>query len=51
MATATHFPYVAAWSRVDTFINESLDAALLGKMDSRAALDEAAAAADVELAK
>ena len=51
MATATHFPYVAAWSQVDTLINESLDAALLGKTDSRAALDEAAVAADVELAK
>jgi ABC-type glycerol-3-phosphate transport system substrate-binding protein len=51
MATATHFPYVAAWSQVDTIISENLDAALLGKTDSRAALDEAAVAADAELAK
>ena len=51
MATATHFPYVAAWSEVDTIINENLDTALLGKTDSRAALDAAVVAADVILAR
>ena len=51
MATATHFPYVGAWSQIDTVINESLDAALQGKADVQTALNDAAKAADAELAK
>jgi multiple sugar transport system substrate-binding protein len=51
MSTATHMPYVAAWSKIDTLINEDLDAALLGKKDVKAALDDAAAKADAELRK
>jgi ABC-type glycerol-3-phosphate transport system substrate-binding protein len=51
MGTATHFPYVGAWSQIDTVINESLDSALQGKADVQTALNDAAAAADAELAK
>jgi hypothetical protein len=36
---------------VDTIISENLDAALLGKTDARAALDEAAVASNAALAK
>ena len=51
LATATHLPYVGAWTKVDSIINENLDAALLGKKTAQAALDDAAAAADKELGK
>jgi multiple sugar transport system substrate-binding protein len=48
---ATHFPYVGAWSDIDTAISENLDAALLGKATSQKALDDAAAAANAALSK
>jgi multiple sugar transport system substrate-binding protein len=51
LKTATHFPYVDAWSDIDTIIGENLDAALVGTKDAQAALDAAAAAADALLAK
>jgi multiple sugar transport system substrate-binding protein len=51
MATATHFPYVAAWSEIDTIISENLDAALLNKADATAALADAANATNAALAK
>ncbi len=51
MSTATHLPYVAAWSKVDTIINEDLDAALLGKKTAQDALNDAATKTDAELAK
>ncbi len=51
MSTATHMPYVGAWSKIDTIINEDLDAALLGKKSVQQALDDAAAKANAELGK
>ena len=51
MATATHFPYVGAWSQIDTIINENLDSALLGKTSAHTALSDAADQANAELAK
>ncbi|MFN8631898.1 MAG: sugar ABC transporter substrate-binding protein [Chloroflexota bacterium] len=51
LKTATHLPYVAAWSDIDTVINENLDAALLGKETSQAALDAAADDANAKLGK
>ncbi len=51
MATATHFPYVDAWSKIDTIIGENLDAALLNKTSAKTALDDAANATNAELAK
>ncbi len=51
MSTATHMPYVGAWSKIDSLINEDLDAALLAKKDVKAALDDAAAKSDKELGK
>jgi multiple sugar transport system substrate-binding protein len=51
LKTATHFPYVGAWSEIDTVINENLDAALTGRTDAQTALDDAAAAADDKLAQ
>jgi multiple sugar transport system substrate-binding protein len=52
MSTATHFPYVKAWSEIDTpILADALAAALLGKADIKAALDDAAAQADEALAK
>jgi len=51
MAGATHFPYVAAWSKIDTIIGENLDAALVGTTTAQEALDAAAKAVDDELAK
>ena len=51
LKTSTHFPYVSAWSDIDTAIGENLDAALVGKVTAQKALDDAAAAADAALAK
>jgi multiple sugar transport system substrate-binding protein len=51
MATSSHFPYVGAWSEIDTFITESLQSALLGKATAKAALDDAASQTDAALAK
>jgi multiple sugar transport system substrate-binding protein len=49
MSSATHFPYVAEWSTIDTIIGENLDAALVGTSDAQSALDAAAEAVDAEL--
>jgi multiple sugar transport system substrate-binding protein len=51
MSSATHFPYVAEWSTIDTIIGENLDAALVGTSTAQAALDAAAQSVDAELAK
>jgi ABC-type glycerol-3-phosphate transport system substrate-binding protein len=51
MSSATHFPYVAEWSKIDVIIGENLDAALTGTSEAKAALDAAAAAVNDELAK
>ena len=51
MATSSHFPYVGAWTEIDTLITESLQTALLGKATATAALDDAASQADAALAK
>jgi len=51
MATSSHFPYVGAWTEIDTFITESLQTALLGKAAAKAALDDAASQTDAALAK
>ncbi len=51
MSSATHFPYVAQWSTIDTIIGENLDAALVGTSTAQAALDAAAQSVDAELAK
>jgi multiple sugar transport system substrate-binding protein len=51
MATSSHFPYVGAWTEIDTLITDSLQAALLGKATPKAALDDAAAQTDAALAK
>jgi multiple sugar transport system substrate-binding protein len=51
MSSATHFPYVAEWSTIDTIIGENLDAALVGTSTAQAALDAAAESVDAELAK
>jgi ABC-type glycerol-3-phosphate transport system substrate-binding protein len=51
MATSSHFPYVGAWTEIDTFITESLQAALLGTATPKAALDDAASQTDAALAK
>ena len=52
MSTATHFPYVEAWSEIDNpILSDALQAALLGKADVKAALDDAAAQADDALKK
>ena len=49
MSSATHFPYVAQWSTIDTIIGENLDAALVGTSTAQAALDAAAQSVDAEL--
>jgi multiple sugar transport system substrate-binding protein len=51
MSSAIHMPYVGAWSKIDTIINEDLDAALLGKKTAQDALNDAAAKTNAELAK
>jgi multiple sugar transport system substrate-binding protein len=51
MATSTPFPYVGAWTDIDTYIGEALQAALLGQSDAKAALDDAAAQTDAALKK
>ena len=51
MATSTHFPYVGAWTEIDTFITDSLQSALLGQATPQAALDDAASQTDDALAK
>ena len=51
MSSATHFPYVAQWSAIDTIIGENLDAALVGTSTAQAALDAAAQSVDAELTK
>jgi multiple sugar transport system substrate-binding protein len=51
MSSATHFPYVAEWSKIDTIIGENLDAALVGTSDAQGALDAAATAVDAALAE
>jgi len=39
MATATHFPYVAQWSDIDTEIGTMVESVMLGKSEPQAALD------------
>jgi ABC-type glycerol-3-phosphate transport system substrate-binding protein len=51
MSSATHFPYVGQWSKIDEIIGENLDAALLGTTDAQSALDDAAQAVNDELAQ
>ena len=51
MATSTHFPYVGAWTEIDTFITDSLQSALLGQATPQAALDDAASQTDDALSK
>jgi multiple sugar transport system substrate-binding protein len=51
MSSATHFPYVGQWSKIDEIIGENLDAALVGTTDAQSALDAAAAAVNDELAQ
>jgi multiple sugar transport system substrate-binding protein len=51
MTTATPLPYVSGWDRVQTILDDALSTALRGRTDSRAALDEAAIAADEILAR
>ena len=50
-ATATPLPYVAGWDRIRALLDGALSTAMRGRADSRAALDEAADAADAVLAK
>ena len=50
MSTATHFPYVKAWSDIDTTITDGVTSALLGKQTADAALKQAADRTDQLLA-
>lgn len=49
MKTARHFPYVRAWSDVDTVISAAMQDITIGKKDVKAVLDDAAAKADAAL--
>ena len=51
MATSHPFPYVGAWTDIDTAISEAMEKALLGKADVKTALDDAAAQTNKLLAK
>ena len=51
MATSTHFPYVGAWTEIDTLITDSLQSALLGQATPQAALDDAASQTNDALSK
>ncbi len=51
MATSQPFPYVGAWTDIDTYITEALQAALLGQSTPKAALDDAASQTDAALKK
>lgn len=44
MKTSHPFPYVAAWTDIDTEIGEAMEKALLGKSDIQSALDTAVSA-------
>jgi len=50
MATATPYPYVQAWDKVDTAISDGVTSALLGKQSSQDALNTAAQTTDSALA-
>ena len=50
MSTATPFPYVQAWSDIDTTITDGVTSALLGKQTAGAALKQAADHTDQLLA-
>ena len=49
MATAVHYPYVAAWGDIDSAITDAVTAVLIGKDKSQSALDAAAKLADTAL--
>lgn len=50
MSTATHFPYVSQWDRIQSLIDSGLEAAFLEKQPIQEALDDAAAKVNDELA-
>ena len=50
MSTATHFPYVPQWDRIQSLMDSGLEAAFLGKQPPQDALDDAAAKVNDELA-
>ena len=50
MSTATAFPYVGAWTDIDTAINEALEASMTGQKDPKQALTDAATEVDDLLA-
>ncbi len=50
MSTATPFPYVQAWSDIDTTISDGVTSALLGKQSAGDALKQAADHTDQLLA-
>ena len=50
MATATHFPYVAAWNDVDTDIGDMVESVMLNKASAQQALTDGAAKVTDDLA-
>jgi ABC-type glycerol-3-phosphate transport system substrate-binding protein len=50
MAIATHFPYVAQWDPIDTIIGTMVESVMLGESTPEAALADAEAKVNEELA-